>query len=130
MTSRKELDSVLGEAWHTKGREAQDVLQGGVTPKIVADTTYTLGEDDGGCYLAFSNGSAVSLTIPPDAAVRYRDGTVIQLEQAGAGQVTVLAGSGVTLHASSSHVASAAQYAVMTLTKRSANLWTLSGDRA
>ncbi len=130
MTSRKELDSVLGDAWHTKGREAQDVLQGGVTPKIEAGTSYTLTEDDAGCYIAFSNGSAVTVTVPPDGAAHMRDGTVIVLEQTGAGQVTVSAGAGVTLHAASSKVASTAQYSVMILTKRSANLWTLSGDRA
>lgn len=130
MPSRKELDSVLGEAWHTKGREALDVLQGGVTPKIEAGTTYTLTEDDAGCAIGFSNGSAVTVTVPPDGAAHFRDGTVIILEQSGAGQVTVVAGSGVTLHASGAYVASAAQYAVMGLTKRSANTWTLSGERA
>lgn len=130
MVSRKELDNTLGEAWHTKGREALDVLQGGVTIVTDASTSRTLTEADAGCKILFTNGSAVTVTVPPDAAARFRDGTVIVLQQSGAGQVTVAGGAGVTVNAEGGLVASADQHAVMALTKDAANTWTLSGSRA
>jgi hypothetical protein len=50
--------------------------------------------------------------------------------QLGAGQVTVAAGSGVTLRSAGSLVKTSAQYAVATLVKIASDEWVLLGNLA
>ena len=130
MTSRRELIDAFGVAFHSNGDQIFDLLSADVTPKQVAGTTYTLGEDDAGCYIEFTSGSPVTVTVPPNNAAHFHLGVVITFEQGGAGQVTIAAGAGVTIRSSGNLVASAAQYAVLSLIKRGTNAWTLCGERA
>ncbi len=130
MPSRKELENILGDCWHTRGVEAIDLLQGGVTPVIDATTARTLTVADGGCAIEFSSGSAIAVTVPNDNAERFRDGSIVLLEATGAGTITVSGAAGVTIHSSGGLVASSGQYAVLALRKKRANIWTITGDRA
>lgn len=57
-------------------------------------TTYTLVAADLGKLVTLSNASAITLTVPPSVFVA---GNIINIQQIGAGQVTLAAGAGVTI---------------------------------
>lgn len=91
-------------------------------------TTYTLVLTDAGKMVTLSNASAITLTVPPNADVAFPVNTRIDLLQYGAGQVTVAAGSGVTIYSKASALKLSAQYAGATLWKKATNTWVLVGD--
>lgn len=94
----------------------------------IAGTAYVLLEDEE--YLRFTGGSAVSVTVPPNASVPFRIGKVITLEQAGAGQVTLVPGDGVTLNSSGALLTTEDQYSVVSLKKVATDEWTVFGKLA
>jgi len=71
--------------------------------------------------------SANNLTIPPNSSVAFATETVINVVQMGAGQTTLLAGSGVTIR-SRNGLKLAGQYAVASLYKRGTDEWVAGGD--
>lgn len=91
-------------------------------------TSYTLVLTDAGKMVTMSNASAITLTVPPNASVAFPVNTRIDLLQYGAGQVTVAAGSGVTIYSKASALKLSAQYAGATLWKKATNTWVLVGD--
>lgn len=91
-------------------------------------TSYTLVLTDAGKMVTCSNASAITLTVPPNADVAFPTNTRIDLLQYGAGQVTVAAGSGVTIYSKGSALKLSAQYAGATLWKKATNTWVLVGD--
>lgn len=91
-------------------------------------TSYTGVLADGDSYIRFTNGSAVSFTIPANASVAYPVGTVIEVEQAGAGALTFVPDTGVTLNSRASDLTLAGQYAVAFAKKVATNTWTVNGD--
>lgn len=93
-------------------------------------TTYTLVAGDAGLHVTLSNASAITLTVPQDSAATLPVGTYVDLTQLGAGQVTVVAGTGATLRVSGLTAKSRAQYSRMAVQKISANTWQLVGDLA
>lgn len=81
-------------------------------------------------YMRFSNSSAINVTIPPQSSVPWDAGVEIIIEQAGAGQVTVVAGSGVTIrNKTGMSLKTAGQYAVVTLKRVAEDEWVMAGDR-
>lgn len=90
-------------------------------------TTYTLTGSDAGKVIEMTNAAANTLTVPPNSAVSYPVGTVIEVFQGGAGQTTVAAGSGVTLRAPNG-ARIAAQYGSASLRKRGSDEWVLAGN--
>ena len=92
--------------------------------------SYTLVLADAGTAVDMNSASAVNLTVPPNSSVAFPVGTVIEVFQYGAGQVTIVAGAGVTLRSPSALVKTAVQYASVTLRKRATDEWTLEGDLA
>jgi len=102
-----------------------------VTPTVVSTqqsgTTYTLALVDQSTVVEFTSATAVTVTIPANASVAFPVGTVIELFQDAAGQVTVAAAGGVTLRNPSS-VTTRAQYSTIGVRQRAANEWVLSGD--
>jgi hypothetical protein len=58
-------------------------------------TTYTLVAADSGKLVTLSNGSSITLTIPPSV---FAVGEQINIAQTGAGQVTFAQGAGVTIN--------------------------------
>ncbi|QKY78488.1 minor tail protein [Gordonia Phage Zitch] len=88
---------------------------------------YTLVATDANKAVEVSSASAVNLTIPTDAAVAFPVGTVIEVDQLGAGKVTIVGASGVTVQAPVTPT-TRAQYSAVLLRKRAANLWLVSGD--
>jgi hypothetical protein len=99
---------------------------------IVTDATAarTLVLTDAQKYIRCTNAGAMAVTIPPQSDVAWPADTEIIVEQAGAGQVTIAAGVGVTIrNRADMTLKSAAQYAVLTLKRVGADEWVLSGDR-
>lgn len=89
--------------------------------------SYTLVASDAGKTIEMNKTTACTLTIPANASVAFPVGTVINISQIGAGQVTVALTSD-TLRSSGGKVKLTGQYSVASLYKRAATEWVLSGD--
>jgi hypothetical protein len=95
---------------------------------IVAYTAdHTLATGDVGKYLRFSKGSAISCTVPANATVGIPVGSSIGLRAAGAGQLTVVAASGVTINTAET-LKLRKQGSSATLLKVGTDAWDLTGD--
>jgi hypothetical protein len=90
--------------------------------------SYTLVLTDAGKLVSVSNASANTLTVPPNSSVAFPVGTTLLVKQAGAGQTTVAAGSGVTVNSRGTALKLAGQYAYATLVKVATDTWDLTGD--
>ena len=88
--------------------------------------TLTLTDANKVVELNFNSGN--NLIIPTNTAVAFPSGTIITLAQYGAGQVTIVADTGVTLRSSGGKTKTTGQYSVATLYKRDTNEWYLYGD--
>lgn len=93
-------------------------------------TTYTLVLTDANKFITLSNASAITLTVPPSSSVAFETGDQVNLMQLGAGQVTITAGSGVTIRSAGSKLKTNAQYAVATLVKIDTDTWVAVGNLA
>ena len=104
------------------------------TPKITIDfnantgTTYTLVIADQDKLVTLNNANPITLTVPPSV---FSAGQLINIQQIGAGQVTLAAGVGVTI--TSTGATSAApklrvQESAATIICKAANTFTVVGD--
>lgn len=98
-----------------------------VTANVQTGTTYTLVLADAGRVVEMSNASANTLTVPPNSAVAFPIGTLIEVYQVSTGQTTIAGGSGVTLRAPNG-AKLASQYATASLRKRGTDEWVVAGD--
>ena len=89
-------------------------------------TSYTLVLADASKFVTMTNAAASTLTVPPNSAVAFPIGTVIEGSQMGAGQVTLTEGSGVTILAAPGKKI-AAQYGVFALKKTGTDTWLAYG---
>lgn len=89
-------------------------------------TTYTLVLTDNGRLVTLSNAAAITLTVPLNSSVAFDTGAVINIQQIGAGQVTVSGAAGVTLNGTGTKTR--AQWSAASLIKTATNTWTLIGD--
>lgn len=90
-------------------------------------TSTTLSSSHTTKYIVCNSASAMNLTVP--ASATYDTYAEFVIEQRGAGQVTVVADTGVTIH-STETLKSGAQYAVMGLKRTATNTYVLTGERA
>lgn len=98
-------------------------------PTITDSTTArVLALTDAGAYIRMTNGSANTVTVPPEASVAWSSDTEISIRQAGAGSTSIVAGAGVTINASS--LVLLGQHATVTLKKVGVNIWDLMGATA
>jgi hypothetical protein len=75
------------------------------------------------------NGSgAVSLTVPPAITTNFEIGTQIVVMQQGVGQVSFVAGSGVSIWSEGNKLITKAQFATASLIKLAEDTWLLSGN--
>jgi len=104
----------------------------GITSDLLVATTqandYTLALADASTAVEMTKATATTLTVPPNADVAFPVGTVIEVFQAGAGQVTIAAGAGVTLRAAGAKLKLTGQYSGASLRKRATNEWVVAGD--
>lgn len=89
---------------------------------------YTLVLADANTVVEVSNAAAKTVTVPPHSSVAFAVGDVIEVDQMGAGQVTLAAGAGVTIHAQSGAMKLTGQYAACTLRCRATDEWVLVGS--
>jgi len=99
------------------------------TPMTVdTSTSYTLVLGDQSNLVACANGSAITLTVPPNADVAFPIGTEIAVVQGAAGQVTITAGAGVGLYAADSELKTRVIYSAAYLYKSATDSWLIAGD--
>lgn len=114
--------------WMTPQRVAQAIA---ALAHVAAPNTqtgaYTLVLADQGKRIRYNAAGAANITIPPNSSVAFPVGTHIEVAQVGAGQATVVPGSGVTINNASS-AATRAQHSVLVLYKDATDSWTVSGD--
>jgi len=92
--------------------------------------SYILVLTDADKLVEMNVGSANNLTVPPNSDVAFPTGTQILISQYGAGQTSVLAGSGVTIRSSGAKLKLTGQYSGGSLIKIATNEWYLFGDIA
>ena len=91
-------------------------------------TTYTLVAADLGKIVTLSNASGITLTVPPSI---FATGNIINIQQIGAGQVTLAQGAGVTITstgASASAPKLRAQYSAASIICTASDAFTVIGD--
>lgn len=119
------------------GQPAGSIVPGSVRTAVsslagVANTTqtgsYTTVLTDAGTVIEMNAASSVNFTVPPNSSVAYDVGTILEVYQMGAGQVTLVAGAGVTLRTSTGTLTTRAQYSTVSLRQRATNEWVVSGD--
>lgn len=94
-------------------------------------TTYTLVLTDNGRLVTLSNAAAITLTVPLNSSVAYATGAIINVQQIGAGQVTIQGASGVTITstgATATTPKTRAQYSAASIIKTGTDSWTVIGD--
>ena len=100
-----------------------------ITSAINTQTSsYTLVLTDQTKDVEMNVGSANNLTVPPNSSVAFPVGTQIIITQLGAGQTTIVAGSGVTIRSSGGKLKIADQYSGATLIKRATDEWVMFGN--
>ena len=93
-------------------------------------TSYTLQASDAGALVTLSNSGAITLTVPPSV---FTAGQVIDIQQIAAGQVTLAAGSGVTITSTGATAAAPktrVQYSGASIVCTASNTFTVFGDIA
>lgn len=105
-----------------------DYAVGNQSNESVQTASYTLVAGDAGKLVTMSNASANNLTVPPNSSVAFATGTRIDVIQKGAGQTTLVAGSGVTINAKGSALKLSGQYAGCSLIKYGTDTWFAVGD--
>ncbi|CAB4159673.1 hypothetical protein UFOVP716_27 [uncultured Caudovirales phage] len=95
-------------------------------------TTYTLVAADLGKIVTLSNASGITLTVPPSV---FTTGNIINIQQIGAGQVTLAQGSGVTITSTGSGTDGnapklRAKYSAASIICNGSNTFTVIGDIA
>jgi hypothetical protein len=96
-------------------------------------TTYTLVLTDNGRLVTLNNAAAITVTVPTNASVAYATGAIINVQQIGAGQVTIQGDTGVTLTstgATATTPKTRAQYSAASIIKTGTDSWTVIGDIA
>lgn len=116
-------DGVGGFAWGAPGGF-------GTVVSTQQAGNYTFALADVGTVVESTSATAVSFTVPPNASVACPIGALLEFFQFGAGQITIVAGAGVTIRTESGKVRTAAQYATGGLRQRATDDWVLSGDLA
>lgn len=96
-------------------------------------TARTAQLGDAVSYLRFMSANPVTYTIPSNSAVPFPINSVIEVEQAGAGAVSIVAGAlpgggNVAILSRAADFTLAGQYAVAALRKVDTDTWVLEGD--
>ena len=100
----------------------------GMTFNNQTGTSYTAVLLDAHKTVTMTNASASTLTVPPNSSVAFAIGDQINIMQLGAGQVTITAGSGVTIRSSGSKLKLTGQYSVATVIQIAADTWMAVGN--
>lgn len=99
-----------------------------VVTRVVSGTSDTLVAADADKVIEYTNAATVTETVPPNSAVPFAIGTVIELFRYGAGDVNITAGAGVTIRSPGAMLKLNSQYSSAVLRKRATDEWVLEGD--
>jgi hypothetical protein len=108
------------------GSATKEFTANTITLNAQTGTTYTLVLADRDKLVTLSNASAITLTVPLNSSVAFATGAQVNIQQIGAGQVTVAGASGVTVNGTGTKTR--AQWSAATLLKTATDTWTLIGD--
>jgi len=125
--SPKQTKPVLAEELNKVINKTNELVDDLVEFNPQTGTAYTLVLSDTNKYIQLENADAITVTVPPNSSAEFPIGTVVTLEQTGAGAITVSAGSGVTVNG---NVLSVGQYCILVLVKSAINTWTCIGGTA
>ena len=96
-------------------------------------TTYTFVLADNGKLVTLSNASAITATVPLNSSVAYATGAIINIQQIGAGQVTLSQGAGVTINSTGATATAPklrARYSAASIICTASNTFLVVGDIA
>lgn len=93
-------------------------------------SSYTLALSDANKVVEMNVANANTVTVPSNASVAFPIGTLIGIDQIGAGQTTIVPGSGVVIRSVDSLVKLRKRYSSVSLRKRATDEWILVGDLA
>ena len=128
VTTGKIADSAITQA-KMADRAIGSAELDNLTLNAVTDT-YTLVLADAHKLVTCSKSTAFTVTIPPNSSVAFDIGDQVNLMQIGTGQITIAAGSGVTLNAQGTKVKLNGQWATATAIKIATDTWVLVGNTA
>lgn len=94
--------------------------------KYTASHTMVIG--DANCIIEMEVAGANNMTVPPHSSVAFANGTVADIVQTGAGQTTIVAGAGVTLHSVGTALKLTAQWSEASIYQRAQDEWVVVGD--
>jgi len=130
----------------TDGQTALDVADGNVTitdtltvsgglvaPLAInaqTGTTYTFVLADAGKLVTSSNGSAQTITVPPNSGVAFDIGTQIIVQNIGSANATLATAGTPTLNSKDSNLEIDGQFAAATLIKTATDAWSIIGALA
>jgi hypothetical protein len=106
---------------------------GGTSLSIVTayvGTAKTLALADINTVIDCTSATAVTITIPPQASVTWTADAEIHVRMSGAGLVSIAVGAGVTVPPITAPIGLAGQGAIVTLKRRSSNVWAIIGATA
>lgn len=92
-----------------------------------APASFVLAMTDRNKYRRITAAAANTVTVPPHSTVAFPIGTQIHLVQAGVGQTTIVAGTGVSINTAET-LKLRKLYSSATLVKVAENEWDLAGD--
>ncbi len=122
--------STAGLLSGTDKTKLDSVQTGAVAPAQVveyAGTAKTLALADINTIIDCTSSSAVTITIPPQSSVTWTADAEIHVRMSGTGTVSIAVGSGVTIPPLAAPVLLAGQGAMVTLKRRSADVWAIVG---
>lgn len=90
-------------------------------------TAKTLALTDINTIVDCTSSSAVTITIPPQSSVTWSADAEIHVRMSGTGAVSIAVGSGVTIPPLSAPVGLGGQGAIVTLKRRSSDVWMIAG---
>lgn len=135
VTALKIANYVLGKVVAGSGIRAslaygQLTLESGGSAIVeITGSAATLGLTNMNRFNRCNNATAQTITIPPQSSVAWPDDVQLEGAQWGAGAVTFVAGSGVTLRKRSNRTATTdGQFAPWGLKRTGLNEWLLFGD--
>jgi uncharacterized cupin superfamily protein len=99
-----------------------------VTLNAQVGTAYTLVLTDKNKVVTMDNASANVLTVPPNSAVAFPNGSQITVIQKGDGETSFAAGAGVTINSEAGELKLNAKFAAASLIKEATDTWYLIGS--
>ncbi len=90
-------------------------------------TSYTFTILDAYRLTEGTNAGATNFTVPPDSTLNFDLGAIILVKWTGVGQITIVAGGGVTINTPETLLLRI-QHSMVAIVKTATNTWTITGD--